>query len=226
MRKPLLLDGFCKAGGAGAGYHRAGFDVVGVDVEPQKRYPFDFVCADFFEFVRDHGHEFDAIHASPPCKPYTQMRSLARLSRKASPAAGLIPECRTILRTLGKPFVIENVPGARGELQSPLLLCGSSFGLDVRRHRLFESNVLLHGLHCAHHRQELRFPPTGPTRTGKMRVITVTTGGTLQSGISVAQKRAAMGIDWMTGEELGDAIPPAYTQHIGEQLIWHLEGEA
>ena len=222
--RPVILDGFCKAGGAGMGYHRAGFRVVGVDVEPQPRYPFEFHRADFFEFVAEHGREFDAIHASPPCKSYTQMQHLARLSRKIEPGPGLIPECRAVLTGMGKPYVIENVPGARRELCSPILLCGSAFGLDVRQHRYFESNVLLHGLWCAHHLQEKRFPPTGPTRTGVMRVITVTGGGTMQRGITLAQKRLAMGIDWMTGDELGNAIPPAYTEHIGAQLLWHLEG--
>lgn len=223
MAKPLLLDGFCKAGGAGMGYHRAGFEVVGVDVEPQRNYPFEFVQADFFEFVAEHGREFDAIHASPPCQAHSQMRHLSWL--RGREWVNLIPATRDALRSAAVPYVIENVEGARRWMQSPIKLCGSSFGLDVRRHRLFESNMLLFPAPCNHDSQEARFPPSGPTRQNPMRVIVVVGGG-MQKGIGVADFRRAMDIDWMTGKELSQAIPPAYTEHIGTQLLWHLEGVA
>jgi DNA (cytosine-5)-methyltransferase 1 len=152
MKRPLLLDLFCKAGGAGMGYHRAGFDVVGVDIEPQPRYPFRFVQADALEFLAAHGREFDAIHASPPCQKYCALRHLA----KTEDYPDLIPETRELLEATGRPWVIENTPGA--PLRSPLILCGTMFrlrtncGAELRRHRLFESNCFLGcGLKCRHY---------------------------------------------------------------------------
>lgn len=140
--RPRILDLFCGGGGAATGYYRAGFDVVGVDSRPQKRYPFTFVQADALEYAREHGHEFDAIHASPPCQAYS---ALKHMTTREHPQ--LIEPVRAMLQSSGLPYVIENVPGA--PLRCPLVLCGTMFrletscGAQLRRHRLFESNVLL-----------------------------------------------------------------------------------
>lgn len=133
MRKPRLLDLFCKAGGAGYGYWQAGFDVVGVDIEPQKRYPFTFIQADALEYLARHGGEYDAIHASPPCQAFSKMKNPDKAHRKAHP--DLVDPVRELLMRTGRPYIIENVPGA--PLLSPVTLCGSQFGLKVYRHRVF-----------------------------------------------------------------------------------------
>ena len=140
--RPKLLDLFCKAGGASMGYHRAGFDVTGVDREAQKRYPFRFIQADALEYLAECGGCYDVIAASPPCQPFTVMRHFT--TKKYD---DLIVPLRDLLQRSGRPYVIENVPGA--PLICPLILCGSMFGLQtdcgaqLRRHRLFESNYLL-----------------------------------------------------------------------------------
>lgn len=136
------MDLFCGAGGCSMGYHRAGFEVVGVDLHPQKRYPFEFHQADAIKFCREHGHEFDAIHASPPCQAHSALRAL----QKGKVYPDLIPATRAAVAATGKPYVIENVPGAPlGATGWLLLLCGTMFGLvtpdgraEIRRHRLFE----------------------------------------------------------------------------------------
>jgi len=222
-----LLDTFCKAGGCSAGYRRAGFtEIVGVDNKPQPRYPFEFVQADAIEYIREHGHEFDAIHASPPCQRYstiTKHTSEAKRRAKAKTAQDhpdLIVPTRAALVASGKPYVIENVPGA--PLIEPVLLCGSMFGLQVRRHRLFEvalgrPNVFQPQPQCSHKRQG--------------RVVGVyghSGGSSKRDGISfsgVEAWKAAMDIDWMTGAELAEAIPPAYTEYIGRQLLLYLPTE-
>src|SRR3990167_5832997 len=138
-----LLDLFCGAGGAAMGYHRAGFDVVGVDINPQPRYPFEFHQADALTFPLDG---FDAIHASPPCQAYTAMRRLGK--NAGSNAPELVDPIRSRLVGSGVPWVMENVVGS--PLLNPLMLCGSSFGLGVQRHRLFEGSHLVFGLPCRH----------------------------------------------------------------------------
>lgn len=221
MGKPLLLDGFCKAGGAGVGYARAGFDVVGVDIERQNNYPFEFVQADFFGFVAEHGMEFDAIHASPPCQHYTRIaqRNVRTVARRHP---DLIAATRAAILATGLPYVIENVVEALPLMLSPVKLCGSSFGLDVRRHRLFESSVLLFGLPCDHARQTPRFRSLDSRRSQPASVVGV--HGHLNYGGELEIRRRAMGIHWMGNAELSQAIPPAYTEYIGTQLMWHLEG--
>lgn len=146
-----LLDLFCGAGGCSVGYHRAGFEVVGVDHHKMPRYPYEFHQSDALEFLAAHGREFDAVHASPPCQKYCALRHLAK---KDHP--DLIPQTRALLRETGLPYVIENVPGA--PLLSPVMLCGTMFGLrtdcgaELRRHRLFETNwPLMRGLKCRHY---------------------------------------------------------------------------
>ena len=213
-----LLDLFCGAGGAGMGYSQAGFEVVGVDIEPQKHYPFEFHRADALQYVAEHGHEFDVIHASPPCQAYSRTRHL-RTARDDHPR--LIEAVRVALQTIGKPYVIENVVGA--PLVNPLMLCGSMFGLGVLRHRLFESDPVIW------------FPPGPCAHEGpvapmwwKARREALAVGKRF-SYITVAGKSylmsegcKAMGIDWMNRDELSQAIPPAYTRWIGSQLLGEL----
>jgi DNA (cytosine-5)-methyltransferase 1 len=136
--KPFLLDLFCGAGGAGMGYSRAGFEVVGVDNVFQKRYPFEFHQADAFEYLAEHGREFDVIHASPPCQGYSRLRHLPWLKGKIWPL--LIEPCRKIFEQSGKIWVIENVADAP---LSGITLCGLMFGLPLYRHRKFETNFFM-----------------------------------------------------------------------------------
>ena len=208
---PRLLDLFCGAGAAAMGYHRAGFEVVGVDIESQPRYPFDFHQADALAFPLDG---FDAVHASPPCQ-------FASAYRRRKGAQGdhpnLIPQTRERLEVTGLPYVIENVPTARAYLIDPVQLCGSSFGLDVQRHRLFESSVALMAPPCDHGWQTPRFPPA-TNRTNLRSTVEI---GVYR--IPLALQQVAMEIDWMTLAELSQAIPPTYTEHIGRQLVTAIE---
>lgn len=222
--KPRLLDLFCGAGGAATGYTRAGFDVVGVDINPQPRYPFEFVQADAMTFPLDG---FDAIHASPPCQAHSTVGKQARWRDKDLEHADHIEAIRDLLIGSGLPYVIENVMGA--PLRNPVMLCGSSFGLDVRRHRLFESNVPIMSLPCAHHWQTPRFRSLDKRRHKPRSTIAVHGGSQLQSVVGVyghlnyageqELRKAAMQIDWMSPYELTQAIPPTFTEHIGEYLM-------
>lgn len=192
------------------GYSRAGFGVVGVDLAPQPRYPFAFVRGDALNPpVRLEA--FDAIHASPPCQGFTAYK---RRPGHVAPRANLIPPIRALLEASGKPFVIENVPGApvRG-----FTLCGSSFGLDVRRHRLFETSPeILLAPPCDHGWQSARFRQA-TNRATRRKTVEV---GVWRIPLTV--QRQAMGVDWMELEELSEAIPPAYTEWIGRQMIERL----
>ncbi len=201
-----LLDLFCGAGGASMGYALAGFEVVGVDINPQPNYPFEFYRADALTFPLDG---FDAVHASPPCQAYSTK------TMRPSRHARLIEPIRDRLAAVGVPYVIENVDGARRELVDPIRLCGSSFGLGVRRHRWFESNVSVRGLPCAHKSQTPRYRVYDHGRWYLSATVPVFgTGG----GKAAEHWAEAMGIGWMTRRELAEAIPPAYTQHVGVQL--------
>lgn len=262
MKRPRLLDLFCGAGGCAVGYYRAGFDVVGVDIKPQKNYPFQFVCGDALEYLRECGGCFDVIHASPPCQTDTR---LAKLHRAKGPEyddrhQSLTAPTRDLLIACGKPYIVEGVEGA--PLRNPFTLCGTMFnlrtecGAELRRHRLFETNwfddllavpLCQHGSHRSIGITGTGNPMTGArkfsrkrTVTGnghspmdgrKTRVISVT-GATPQQNtvrnliretFPVSAARAAMGIDWMASmKELSQAIPPAYTEWIGNQLMEHL----
>jgi len=187
------------------GYHRAGFEVVGVDIEPQPHYPFEFIQADALT-VDLAG--FDVIHASPPCQAFTAYR------RRRGVGEGypdLIEPIRRRLDAAGVPYVIENVAGA--PLRDAIMLCGSAFGLDVQRHRYFESNVPLIAPACDHSVWTPRFPPA-TNRTNLRRTVEV---GVWRIPLAVQQQ--AMGIDWLPLAQLTEAIPPAYTEHIGRQLV-------
>ena len=203
MIRPRLLDAFCGAGGCSVGYHRAGFDVVGVDNHHQKNYPFEFIQADALGFIAEHGREFDVIHASPPCQAYSRATAW-RGDRETHP--DLIGVTRTALLGTGIPYVIENVQEARSLLVKPVMLCGSHFGLPVRRHRYFEIPIL--GLlltPCCQHRATDYSHDHGKKQTE-------------------TQYRDAMQCQWMTVQEARQAIPPAYTEWLGAQLLATLEG--
>lgn len=203
--KPRLLDLFCKAGGASMGYHRAGFQVTGVDIEPQPNYPFTFHRGDALAYLIEHGEEFDAIAASPPCQAHSMAQRIQGREHR-----DFIREVRSLLRALGRPYVIENVPGA--PLHNPFTLCGAMFpGLRTYRHRLFESNLPI----VVPAEPEHLVPTTKmgrPPRDGEFMHVVGNFSG-------VAAAREAMGIDWMTRDELREAIPPAYTEFIGRQLL-------
>jgi DNA (cytosine-5)-methyltransferase 1 len=216
VSRPLLLDLFCGAGGAAMGYHRAGFDVVGVDIKPQPNYPFEFVQWDALDYLRHTSMKpVDAIHASPPCQAFTAYR---RRPSHVGEYEDLIPETRLVLSSKGLPWVIENIPGA--PLDMPVQLCGSAFGLDVRRHRLFESNRAMFGAPCVHGQQNGDYAQA-TNRTNRRKTVEV---GVWR--IPLAEQQRAMGIGWMTLGELSEAIPPSYTEFIGAQLLEHLERAA
>jgi DNA (cytosine-5)-methyltransferase 1 len=213
MKKPKLLDLFCGAGGAGMGYHRAGFDVVGVDLQPQPRYPFEFYQADAMTFDLAG---FDAIHASPPCQHY--MRGQGSALRKAGRIyPDLLPATRERLRVSGAPWVIENVPGA--PMRADVVLCGSLFGLPIVRHRLFEfwqaPNALILLPACSHAR--LAITVTGLGTPSYVRNSRKKAG--IAMNYQPGEVAAAMGMPWAIRRELSQAIPPAYTQWIGERLL-------
>ena len=203
-----LLDLFCCEGGAAMGYIRAGFEIFGVDIEPQPRYPFEFVQADALEYLQQHGHEFDAIHASPPCQGYSMTKDL---SGREHPM--LIEQVRELLQASGKPYVIENVLGA--PLNNPVLLRGEMFGLMTRRPRLFECSFDV----------PFMLIPQVPYKNVKMgrrpkddEMIQV-----VGHFSDIGAARRAMGIDWMSAYWLAQAIPPAYTEFIGGHLMRHLQ---
>lgn len=212
--KLRLLDLFCKAGGASAGYHQAGFEVVGVDIKSQKRYPFEFIQADALDVLTDLNFlkSFDVVTASPPCQTHSSTKHLRNAQGKSTSKVDLIPETRESLIKAGKPYVIENVPGA--PLIAPVVMCGSHFNLKVRRHRLFESTFALTGTVCNHKAQG---KPVGIY--GSMR-DEIPQGGTTAK--SIEEARTAMGIGWMLWGDLVEAIPPAYTKHLGDQMMAQL----
>jgi DNA (cytosine-5)-methyltransferase 1 len=206
-----LLDLYCKAGGASKGYQLAGFEVVGVDIKKQKRYPYEFIQADCLELMKDMDflRSFDVITASPPCQTHSITQHLRNAQGKSTDKVDLIPQTREALIASGKPYVIENVPGA--PLINPIQMCGSYFGLKVRRHRRFESNLPIVGSPCDHKNQG---KPVGVY--GSMRDEIPKGGHTAKS---IEEAREAMGIDWMIWGELVEAIPPIYTREIGMQLL-------
>jgi DNA (cytosine-5)-methyltransferase 1 len=193
------------------GYYRAGFEVTGIDVKNQKRYPFEFIKADAIEVLKDIDYlkTFDILVGSPPCQTHSITQHLRNAQGKGTDKIDLIPETREGFIASGKPYVIENVPGS--PLNNPLTLCGSSFDLKVRRHRLFESNILLTGLACNHKKQG---KPVGIY--GSMPDQIPGGGHTAKT---IEQAREAMGIDWMLWGDLVEAIPPVYTEFIGKQII-------
>ena len=223
-----LLDLFCCEGGAGTGYAQAGFDVVGVDIAPQPRYPFEFHQADAIEYVTQHWREFDAIHASPPCQAY----SITKHSHgKEHP--DLLEPTRAALVATGLPYIIENVVGA--PLIDPVLLCGTMFNLSaidvdgeplvLQRHRLFESNVwLMSAGGCSHDGRRV----AGVYGGGRHRNVSDRDSPSRRGGYTpLGSVRAElMDMPWATQHGLTQAIPPAYTEFLGRQLMAHLEAVA
>lgn len=208
------LDLFCGAGGATRGLQLAGFHVTGVDIKEQPRYVGDaFHRGDALEFPLDG---FDLVWASPPCQAYTNLSK--RWGGLKHPM--LIPQMRERLARWGGTWVIENVPGA--PLVNPVRLCGSSFGLDVRRHRLFEGSFSFSGLPCDHSWQTPRFRSLDLRRAGKLASV-VGVHGHLNYPGEFALRCSAMGIDWMNNAELVQSIPPAYSRFIGEQAMEYLK---
>ncbi|MFE3027998.1 DNA cytosine methyltransferase [Nocardia tengchongensis] len=218
-RRPRLLDLFCCAGGAAKGYHDAGFQVVGVDLVEQPRYPFEFHRGDALEFLAAHGHEFDAIHASPPCQASCTLTAGTNQGREYPQ---LIPDTREALAQLGVPTVIENVQGAK--LRRDVTLCGEMFGLGVIRHRYFElSGWSMPQPAHVRHRGRVAGYRHGRRYDGPYVAVYGNGGG---KG-TVAQWQTAMGIDWTDDRaELAEAIPPAYTEHLGRRLIENLTGRS
>jgi DNA (cytosine-5)-methyltransferase 1 len=205
-----LLDLFCGAGGAAMGYHRAGFDVVGVDIEPQPYYPFDFHQGDAMTWPLDG---FDAVHASPPCQRYSTMGN-----RKRLPAPDLLESTIARLRPLAVPWVVENVTGASGLMPNAVVLAGAMFGLDVHRPRLFASNLLI-----------LTPPPMAPPagaigvygrrHDGRRLRTRLGDGIAYRAAGSLEEAHRAMGMDWADWHGTKEAIPPAYTEYVGRYLI-------
>ncbi len=215
--RPRLLDLFCGAGGAAMGYHRAGFDVVGVDINPQPNYPYTFIQGDALEYAAAIADwRYDAIHASPPCQAFTAYQRTGVVGEYPD----LIAPVRELLLQIGLPYVIENVVGA--PLYEPVTICGSMFDppMDIRRHRLFETSWPLEPTDwpCRHKLQAPgRFKSSSTRRPNSRKTIEI---GSWDEKLSRQQE--AMGIDWMTLEELSEAIPPAYTEFIGHQLLAHI----
>lgn len=208
--KPLLLDLYSCAGGASMGYHRAGFDVIGMDIDWQPNYPFQFIQGDAIamleRLVESRGsHGFDAIHASPPCQAHSHAQ---RIRNNDHP--DLIPETRRLLDIIGLPYVIENVVGA--PVRADVELCGTMFGLGTYRHRLFEISGFtvppaVHLPHTAPNNKMGR-----PVKPGEMMHVVGNYSG-------VQRAREVMGIDWMARNEMSEAIPPAYAEYIGKELL-------
>jgi DNA (cytosine-5)-methyltransferase 1 len=213
--RPRLLDLFCCEGGAATGYDRAGFDVTGVDIKPQPRYPFPFVQADAVEYVNSltllELQQYDVIHASPPCQKWAD----GTPDRSIHP--DLIEPTRAALVATGLPYVIENVRAA--PLLNRVMICGGGLGLTVgrwqlHRHRYFESNVHLLGVPCARHLQETisvvgHGTPSGMRRPGL-------------PDPRMSDRRAVMEMPWASRRGTSEAIPPRYAEHLGWQLLLSL----
>jgi DNA (cytosine-5)-methyltransferase 1 len=200
------LDLFCSAGGASVGLYRAGFEVTGVDINPQPRYPFRFIQGD--ALAQDLGG-YDLVWASPPCQAHTSMKAMHNAKRHAD----LIPATREKLKAWGGLYIIENVAGA--PLESPTRLCGTMFGLgcfgaELRRHRLFESNFHVATRPC-NHQQSVIGIYGGHVRNRRRD----TNGNRGVDGFTMEDAQTAMGIKWMTLAELCQAIPPAYSEYLG-----------
>lgn len=219
MKKPRALDLFCAGGGMAKGLHDAGFDVFGIDIKRQPYYPYDFVQADAFAYLREHGGEFDFIHGSPPCQGYSY--GTRKNSKWVSYSMGkdtpkLIEPFRDILLKVGRPYCIENVGGARDYLMNPVELCGSMFRLYIPRHRYFETSFHVdqpihpncHGM-AKENAAKLGFEYRDMTVTGKGRHA-----GTSQRWSFL------LGITWpMSQVNLAESIPPVYGKYIGEYAM-------
>lgn len=212
--KPRCLDLFCCAGGASVGYARAGFEVIGSDIEKQPRYPFPFIRYDALEFDPRFLATFDFIHASPPCQQFCRLRTREDLSGYPD----LIEPVRKLLIASGRPWVIENVPEA--PVRKDLILCGAMFGLRSYRHRHFECSFPV--AQPDHPKHVMRV-----NRRGENRREHWANGGfiTITGDVGTYCGPEAMGIDWMSGNEMSEAIPPAYAEYIGRAAMAHIMAE-
>lgn len=230
MSRPLLLDLFCGAGGAAVGYHRAGFDVVGVDKDPQPDYPFAYYRHDAIAFLKQavmrpdvpnpwwSWHNLAAIHASPPCQASCNLTKGTNAGRVYPQ---LIPKTRELLQAIGLPYVVENVQGAA--VRRDLTLCGEMFGLDVIRHRYFECSFPVAKPTHVKHRGRVSGMRHGVWYEGPYFAVYGDGGG---KG-SVAQWQQAMGIGWTDNRKsIAEAIPPAYTEYVGAQLLSAIKAAA
>lgn len=223
-----MLDLFCGAGGAAMGYHRAGFEVVGVDINPQPNYPFRFMEGDALRFLAEVAEHcgFDVIHASPPCQHFTKYGNNVKDIRERY--EDLVEPTRDLLIATGLPYVIENVE--RAPLIDPVKLCGSMFDgkgtNDIQRHRLFESNLPLAApSRCDHSIWEPDRYPGGrsKSRGGHSQALVRKTMEIGSWDIPLEKQKWGMGVDWkLTVRELSEAVPPAYTEYLGLQLRAHL----
>ena len=203
------LDLFCCEGGAGAGYTAAGFEVTGVDIVPRPRYPFVFVLGDALEILEARGAEFDLIHASPPCQGYSHLTP----EKNRGDHEKLIDVLRVKLIAVGKPYVIENVAGARKEMINPVMLCGSMFGLRTRRHRFFETSFkCVAPKKCDHSEIPLLVTTASKASRAKRHALGI-------KPKSVANAPKAYGIDWLSFDGLKECVPPAYTEFIARQFL-------
>jgi len=223
--RPRLLDLFCGAGGCSVGYARAGFEVIGVDIDPHLEYPYEMHVADAMEVLGGSGcglnvHSFDVIHASPPCQSYTTMSDRSR-----GDWPDLVKPVIELLLKWGGVWVVENVPGARSQMpETSITLHGGMFGLGVDRPRLFASNVML--LAATAPRVADPVGVYGKAADGR-RLFTRKDGTSQYAASSLAEGADAMGIDWMTDwRDVAEAIPPAYTEYVGHQLMHYLEAAA
>ncbi|WP_438314503.1 SAM-dependent methyltransferase [Streptomyces sp. HUAS TT3] len=206
-----VLDVYCCQGGAGQGYADAGFDVTGVDITPQPRYPLAFHQGDAIDFIRAHGAGFDFIHASPPCQHYSRTQ---KIRHRTHP--DLIAPTRAALEATGRPWVIENVEEARTELRNPVVLCAAAFGMRTYRHRLFETGggfTLTPPPHPAHTAPLTKMGR--PRRPGEFAHYVGNFSG-------VQDARDDMRVPWMNRDGIRECIPPAYTRWIGEQALVQL----
>ncbi|MEU3514633.1 SAM-dependent methyltransferase [Streptomyces sp. NPDC006654] len=211
---PRLLDTFCCQGGASVGYHLAGFDVTGVDIHPQPRYPFAFIQAEAVEFIREHGAEFDFIHASPPCQHDSKCQ---RIQKREHP--DLIAPTRAALESIGRPWVIENVGDAVPKLRDPVMLCGTMFRLETYRHRFFETGgwSLPQPGHPAHRVPQAKMGrPIPPGHYGQF----------IGNFSGVDHARHVMGVPWMNRDGIRECVPPAYTQWLGTHAVTALDTAA
>ncbi|MEU6342179.1 SAM-dependent methyltransferase [Streptomyces sp. NPDC046977] len=202
-----VLDAYCCQGGAGWGYRQAGFDVTGLDLDPQPRYPFEFIQGDAIAYIAEHGHEYDFIHASPPCQGYSDAQVLQGRDHPM-----LIAPTRDALNATGRPWVIENVPGAVAHLHDPVVLCGLMFGLRTYRDRYFEFGGGASLPQPHHPRHDKPITKMGrPRREGEMAHYVGNFSG-------VAEARDDLGVPWMNRDGIRECIPPAYTRHIGQHI--------
>ncbi|MEV6720813.1 SAM-dependent methyltransferase [Streptomyces xanthochromogenes] len=206
--RPRILDLYCCQGGAAKGYNDAGMEVTGVDINPQPRYPYRFIQADAIDYVREHGADFDFIHASPPCQLDTDCQRL-----RGNTHPDLIGPTRQALNATGRPWIIENVRGAVPKLRTPVLLCGAMFGLQTYRHRYFEASGAFHLVQPRHPRH------TAPQAKMGRPVPPGHYGQYIGNFSGVPQARTVMDVPWMNRDGIRECIPPAYTQHIGLALL-------